>query len=183
MAKAVSYQPLTTESRIQTRASPFGICGGQSGTGTGFSLSTSVPPRHHSTNAAYSFILQSLIMKNWTWLLHMFSLMNPAIANFAFIAIWFIIFQNALYWHLTHLSYFVSTCYMHHNWVSLVLSKLAQIIVLVAYIQRCPIHISSVTPSTLFGGFSTVFPKFLWTDAGVVPRLGCVSVLMNRSST
>ena len=39
MAQAVSRQPLTAEARVRSRVSPCGICGGQSGTGTGF------PPR------------------------------------------------------------------------------------------------------------------------------------------
>jgi hypothetical protein len=37
MAQAVSRRPLTAEARV----SPRGICGGQNGTGTGFSLSVS----------------------------------------------------------------------------------------------------------------------------------------------
>jgi hypothetical protein len=36
MAQAVSRRPLTTEDRVRSRVSPCGICGGQSGTGTGF---------------------------------------------------------------------------------------------------------------------------------------------------
>jgi hypothetical protein len=48
MAQAVSRRPLTEESRV----GPCGICGGQSGTGTGFSPSTSVfPCQFHSTGA------------------------------------------------------------------------------------------------------------------------------------
>jgi hypothetical protein len=46
MAQAVSRRPLTTEAR------PCGICGGQSGTGTGFSPSTSgLTCQFHSTVA------------------------------------------------------------------------------------------------------------------------------------
>jgi hypothetical protein len=35
MAQTVSCRPLTAEARFRSRISPFGICGGQSGTGTG----------------------------------------------------------------------------------------------------------------------------------------------------
>jgi hypothetical protein len=42
MAQAVSRRPFTTEARVRSRVSPCGIGGGQSGIGTGFSLSISV---------------------------------------------------------------------------------------------------------------------------------------------
>jgi hypothetical protein len=44
MALAVSRQPLTAEAWVCTLISPCWICGGQSGNGTGFSPSYSVPP-------------------------------------------------------------------------------------------------------------------------------------------
>jgi hypothetical protein len=42
MAQAVSRRPLTANARVRSRVSACGIWGGQSGTGTGFSPSTSV---------------------------------------------------------------------------------------------------------------------------------------------
>jgi hypothetical protein len=36
MAQVVSHRPLSTEARVHARVNPCGICGGQSGTGTGF---------------------------------------------------------------------------------------------------------------------------------------------------
>jgi hypothetical protein len=44
MGQAASRWPLTAEGRVLTRVIPCGICGAQSGTGTGFSLSSSVFP-------------------------------------------------------------------------------------------------------------------------------------------
>jgi hypothetical protein len=44
MAQAVSHRPLTAEARVRSRVSPCEICGGQSGTGTGFSQSCRFPP-------------------------------------------------------------------------------------------------------------------------------------------
>jgi hypothetical protein len=50
--KAVSRRPLTAEVRVRSRLSPCGICGGQSGTWTGFSPITSVFPCQFHSNGA-----------------------------------------------------------------------------------------------------------------------------------
>jgi hypothetical protein len=44
MAQAVSHRPLIAEAQGRARVSPCGIYGEQNGSGTGFSLSSSVFP-------------------------------------------------------------------------------------------------------------------------------------------
>jgi hypothetical protein len=44
MAQAVSRRPLTAEARVRDQDSPCGICGGQSGTGIGFSPVNIISP-------------------------------------------------------------------------------------------------------------------------------------------
>jgi hypothetical protein len=57
MAQAVSRWPLIAEARVRARVSPCGICGGQSGTGAGFSPSSWVfPCQYQSTIAPYSSV-------------------------------------------------------------------------------------------------------------------------------
>jgi hypothetical protein len=52
--QAVIRRPLTAEARFQIKASPCGTSGGQSGTGTSFSLSISLlHSRDHSTIAPH----------------------------------------------------------------------------------------------------------------------------------
>jgi hypothetical protein len=58
MAQVVSRRPLTAEARVRTRLNIYGICGVQSGTGTGFSPSSSVfPCQYHSTVALQTHII------------------------------------------------------------------------------------------------------------------------------
>jgi hypothetical protein len=57
MAQAVSCWPLTPEARVHTQVSPYGICGGQSDTVIGFSLSSlGFACQYHSTMALHSHI-------------------------------------------------------------------------------------------------------------------------------
>jgi hypothetical protein len=58
MAQVVSRRPVTAEVWVHPRVNPFGICGGQSGTGTGFSPSSTVfPCQYHSTVALQTHII------------------------------------------------------------------------------------------------------------------------------
>jgi hypothetical protein len=41
MDQAVSHLPLAAEAQVRDRVNPCGICGGQSGTGTGFTPTSS----------------------------------------------------------------------------------------------------------------------------------------------
>jgi hypothetical protein len=56
MAQAVSRRPLIAEAQIRARVNPCGICGGQSGTGTGFSQSSSVFPCQYHSTVALQFV-------------------------------------------------------------------------------------------------------------------------------
>jgi hypothetical protein len=57
MAQVVSRLPLTAESRVRGRVNPCGIGGGQSGTETTFSPSSSVFTRqYHSTVVLHTHI-------------------------------------------------------------------------------------------------------------------------------
>jgi hypothetical protein len=58
MAQAVSRRPPTAEAWVRSRVSPCGICGGQSGTGTGFS------PEYFVFPLSISFHRCSITWKN-----------------------------------------------------------------------------------------------------------------------
>jgi hypothetical protein len=57
MAQAVCRRPVTAEDRFRFRVTPCDTCGRQSGTGTGFSPSSSVfSCQYHSTVALHACI-------------------------------------------------------------------------------------------------------------------------------
>jgi hypothetical protein len=58
MIQTVSRRPLTAEARVRSRVSPCGICGGQSGTGTGF------PAEYFGFPLSVSFHRCSITWKN-----------------------------------------------------------------------------------------------------------------------
>jgi hypothetical protein len=58
MAQVFSRRPITTEARVRARVNPCGIYDRRSGTGTGFSPSSSVLPcQYHSTVALHTHII------------------------------------------------------------------------------------------------------------------------------
>jgi hypothetical protein len=59
MAHVASRRPLTAEARVRARVNPCGICGRQSGTGTGFSLSSSVFPCQYIIPPSLSKLISS----------------------------------------------------------------------------------------------------------------------------
>jgi hypothetical protein len=59
MAQVVSCRPLTMEAQVRAQVNPCGICGGQSGTGTGISLSSSVFPYKYIIPPSLSKLISS----------------------------------------------------------------------------------------------------------------------------
>jgi hypothetical protein len=58
MAQAVSRRLLTAEARVRSRVSPCGICGGQSGTGTGFSTDAPLHGKTKKTDHLHHRVVQ-----------------------------------------------------------------------------------------------------------------------------
>jgi hypothetical protein len=59
MSQVVSRRPLTAEARVRVQVNPCGICGGQSGTGTGLSPSPSVFPCQYVNPPSLSRLISS----------------------------------------------------------------------------------------------------------------------------
>jgi hypothetical protein len=59
MAQVVSRRPLTAEALVSAPVNPCRICGGQSGTGTGFSPSSSVFPCQYIIPSSLSKLISS----------------------------------------------------------------------------------------------------------------------------
>jgi hypothetical protein len=59
MAQAVSRRPLNAEARVRARINPCEICGGQSGTGAGFSPTSSVLRCQHIIPPSLSKLISS----------------------------------------------------------------------------------------------------------------------------
>jgi hypothetical protein len=59
MAQVVSRRSLTAEARVHARVNSCGICGGQRGTGTGFSPSSSVLPCQYIIPPSLSKLISS----------------------------------------------------------------------------------------------------------------------------
>jgi hypothetical protein len=69
MDQAVSRRPLTVEAQVRVRVSPCRICGGQSGTGTGFfrvllfcSVSIIIPPGLHTNLSSGGRTISPLVV-------------------------------------------------------------------------------------------------------------------------
>jgi hypothetical protein len=58
MALTVNLRPLSAEARVHARLSPYGICGGRSGTGTGFSPSSLISPCQYYSTVALLYHLE-----------------------------------------------------------------------------------------------------------------------------
>jgi len=57
MAQVVSCWPLTVDAQVQPHASPHAICGEQIGTGTGFSVGTSLFPITASPSMLHPYFI------------------------------------------------------------------------------------------------------------------------------
>ena len=57
VSQAVIRRPLTEKTRVKSHVSPCEICGGHSGSGSGFTVTTAILPYdYHSTNVTYTYL-------------------------------------------------------------------------------------------------------------------------------
>jgi hypothetical protein len=77
MAQSVSRRSLNSEARVGAQINPCGICGGQSGIGTGFSMSSSVVPCQYIIPPSHSALISSeneQYIRSWQQFRDVFSL-------------------------------------------------------------------------------------------------------------
>jgi hypothetical protein len=74
MAQAVIRLPLTADTRLRARVRPYGICGGQSGTGASLYTSYLVLPCQYHSIVALHWLIDWLISMGWDYVSEMLPL-------------------------------------------------------------------------------------------------------------